>query len=257
MISPFIDSRGVFGRPEVNLESHFGGNDMKTIKTIILLSIILSATATAQQRFDMLVRDDFFAGISGDTERFERAMHKIEDARKQNPKDPEIMVWHGAGLYFQSGLAFAKNDTQNGITLRTQGIAEMNKAVKLAPDNVSVRIPRGAVLISSARYAPPQYARPLLEAGVSDYEQTLRLQSDLMDKLSTHSKGELLLGLADGYSQLGNVKKAKQYFDTMATDPILKGSKYEQKANAWLENKPEAKSPEFFQCSGCHKDPAQ
>ena len=65
-----------------------------------------------------------------------------------------------------------------------------------------------------------------------------------------HPRGELLTGLADGWSRLGNNEKARGYFERITTE--LKGTVYEQKAKAWLENKPEAKSPGFFNCSGCH-----
>ena len=69
-------------------------------------------------------------------------------------------------------------------------------------------------------------------------------------ELGVHPRGELLTGLADGWSRLGNNDKARGYFERIATE--LKGTVYEQKAKAWLEDKPEAKKPGFFNCSGCH-----
>lgn len=64
--------------------------------------------------------------------------------------------------------------------------------------------------------------------------------------------GELLTGLADGWNRMGNPDKARTYFDRIVTE--LSGTVYEQRAKAWLENKPEAKSPQFFACTGCHVD---
>jgi len=131
-----------------------------------------------------------------------------------------------------------------------QGLAEMEQAVNLAPSNVAVLIPRGASLISASRFTPPQFAKPILETGVGDYEKVLKIQEPTFARMSAHSKGELLMGLADGWNRLGNTEKAKQYFTKMKSE--LPGSVYERKAQAWLENRPESKAAEFFNCSGCH-----
>jgi len=69
-------------------------------------------------------------------------------------------------------------------------------------------------------------------------------------EIGAHPRGELLTGLADGWSRLGDTEKARSYFERIETE--LRGTVYEQKAKAWLENKPEAKAPGFFNCSGCH-----
>src|ERR1051326_6901329 len=52
----------------------------------------------ATTRFDFLVREDFFAGMAGNREAFNRAMKVCEDALAKNPKHAEAMVWHGSGL---------------------------------------------------------------------------------------------------------------------------------------------------------------
>src|SRR4051794_18787746 len=63
----------------------------------------LIPAATAQQpagqrieRFDFLVREDFFAGLAGDREKFQRAMKLCEDTLAKNPKHADAMVWHGS-----------------------------------------------------------------------------------------------------------------------------------------------------------------
>ena len=126
----------------------------------------------------------------------------------------------------------------------------MEQAVRLAPSNVAVLIPRGATLITATRFLPSELGKAPLQTGVSDFEQVLRLQEPRFSQLGVHPRGELLTGLADGWSRLGNDAKAREYFERIATE--LKGSVYEQKAKAWLENKPEVNSPGFFNCSGCH-----
>lgn len=224
---------------------------MRTVKlSTIAMFVLAGAVALAQERFDTLVRNDFFAGLAGNKEAFERAMKKIEETLARDPKHVEAKVWHGAGVFFRSSEAFQKGDTATGLKLWQGGLDEMEEAVKLAPTNIAVLIPRGASLIASSRYTPPDFARPILKTGLSDFEKVLHIQEPTFGKLSTHSRGELLIGLADGWSRLGEKDKARQYFQRIATE--LSGSVYEQKAKAWLEDKPEVKSPEFFNCSGCH-----
>jgi hypothetical protein len=222
------------------------------------VSLVLGRTAAAQESADVLVREDFFAGIMlNDMARFERGMKKAEEVMQQEPNNAEMMVWHGAGLFFRAGMAFRNSDFQSGRTLQSQGLARMQQAVDLAPNNVRVRVARGAALLNSSRYMPPQAGRPLAETGVSDYETTLEIQKATFDSLSTHSKGELLLGLADGWLRIGNAEKARGYFEMMSKDATLQGSEYERKGAAWLAGAPESKTPTFFQCVGCHKTEAK
>jgi hypothetical protein len=58
------------------------------------------------------------------------------------------------------------------------------------------------------------------------------------------------MSLGDGWNRMGNPAKARGYFERIAKE--LKGTVYEERANAWLEGNPEAKAAAFFACSGCH-----
>ena len=123
-----------------------------------LLALVLSSLQTSAQpadRFDMLVRADFFAGFSGDAARLARGMDACEQVLRDNSRHPEAMVWHGSGLIFEAGSAFASHDEARGAQLWTKGLREVDEAVALAPDNPGVLIPRGAVLLQATRDAPP------------------------------------------------------------------------------------------------------
>src|SRR5439155_20496427 len=97
----------------------------------------------AAQRFDYLVRADFFAGVAGDEARLQKAIDVCERTLADNPKHPEALVWHGAAALVQSGRAFQGGDMSAGGQLWERGLREMNEALALAPDNVGVLIPRG------------------------------------------------------------------------------------------------------------------
>jgi hypothetical protein len=202
----------------------------------------------AQERFDLKVRNYFFAGFAGDKESLETGMKMCEEALATDAKNAEALVWHGSGLVFESGAFFQKGDQKSGMELWTRGMGEMDEAVTLAPDKVGVRIPRGAALMATSRFVPPDTAKPLLVKAVDDYEHTYEMQSSYFDKLGKHPRGELMIGMADGYSRLGDQEKAATWFKRIQTD--LKGTPYEKSADLWLETKslPAAKAG----CLGCH-----
>lgn len=220
------------------------------IKTLAFAMSITCCMAFAQQRFDFKVRNYFFSGLSGNQPALETGMKLCEEILAADPKDPEALVWHGSGLYFQGGQAFRKGDQQTGMQLYVRGMKEMDGAVALAPDHIGVRIPRGATLLAGSRFMQPDMARPLVERAVSDYEKAYELQADRLDQLGTHPRGELLIGLADGYNRLGDQEKAKSWFDRIKTDAALKGTPYETSADLWIETK--SLPPSKAGCIGCH-----
>jgi hypothetical protein len=171
--------------------------------------------APAPERFDEKVRADFFDGMRGDDAAMARAMKVCEETLAKNPKHAEAMVWHGAGVVTESRNAFRVGDRAKGIDLYTKGIAEMDAAVALEPDNVGVRIPRGAVFLAMAPFVPEPEKTKLLERGLSDYERTYALQEAEFPKLTLHAREQLLYGLTDGYANLGQTDKAQSYFERM------------------------------------------
>jgi len=213
---------------------------------------LLAGGLLAQQPSD--IRADMFAILNGDFERFERGMQGLEAQLAKNPGDPKLKVLHGNGILARAGEAFKKGDMQNAMKLWQSSLDEMAQAVELAPDDIFVRARRGVVLISASRSSsmPPMMSRPLTQSAVEDFEKVLQIREkeNTLVQRSTHQRGELLTALADGWNRLGNPEKARSYFERVTRD--LKGTIYEQKANAWLEGKSEAKAAEYFSCTGCH-----
>jgi tetratricopeptide (TPR) repeat protein len=205
--------------------------------------------AREQERFDYLVRADFFAGAGGDQASLDRAMKLCEDTLAKNPKHGEAMVWHGSGLMVLSGQAYRKGDFQKGMELWNRGLKEMEEAARLEPDNVGVLIPRGATLLAASQFArPAEQATAMLEKGLNDYERVLSLQSSYFDRLSGHGRGELLFGLAEGWQRLGNKEKARGYFERVVKE--AQGSGRQKQAAAFLET---GTLPANSQsCTGCH-----
>ena len=228
---------------------------MKTITVSLGIAMLLAGTLFAQQSLDIrTVGQDLLAVLNGDTERFDRGMQGLEALMAKSPNDPKLKVLHGNGVFARSGAAFEKGDIQNAMKLWQSALDEMTQAVEQAPDDIFVRARRGVVLISASRSSsmPPAMAKPLTQSAVEDFERVLevRERDQTLSQQSTHKRGELLTGLADGWNKLGNPGKARSYFERVTRD--MKGTVYEKKAQAWLEDKPEAKAVDYFACSGCH-----
>src|SRR5262245_53300443 len=221
-----------------------------TIVTLMLSAALAQNAPAAPQRFDYLVRADFFAGAAGDEARLAKVVEICERALTDNPKHAEAMVWHGAAVLVRAGQAFQKGDSATGGPLFDRAMKEMNDAAALAPDNPGVLIPRAAVLFEATRGMPPQVARPLLESALANYEHVLNVQSAYWSTLGDHGKGELLFGLAEGYARLGDRQKAREYFERLIKDAPTSGQA--PRATQWMEtgSLPKASG---LSCVGCHK----
>jgi tetratricopeptide (TPR) repeat protein len=208
-----------------------------------------AAQQKTEKRFDYLVRADFFAGFAGDQTALDRAMKLCEETLAKNPRHAEAMVWHGGGLLFISGRHFQKGDVQKGMELWNRGLKEMDEAVALAPDSVSVLIPRGATLIPASRFVrSADESKALLQKGVNDYEKVLGIQKTYFAGISGHARGELLFGLAEGWQRLGNAEKSRGYFQRIVTE--AQGSERQQQAKDFLATGTLPASTQS--CTGCH-----
>ena len=218
---------------------------------LALLEVVAGQSPPAPERFDYVVREDFFAGLRGDAGRLARAMKVCEDLLAKNPRHAEALVWHGAGLMLQAGLAVRSGDAQAARALSTRGVGEMEAAVAMAPDEVGVLVPRGAVLSGAAR-AVSDRARSaaFLRTAVADYEKAVGVQAPSFPRMSEHARGELLGGLADGWFRLGEEDRARGYLTRMVAE--LPGTAYADAAAKWLAEKPLREGPSVT-CVGCHE----
>lgn len=214
-----------------------------------LVSFGTALLSAPPDRFDHKVRNDFFAGFAGNKEAFDRALKVSEETIAENPNHAEALVWHGAATYFLAGQSFQKGDAAKGMELYQKGFGEMDKAVKLAPDSVGVRIPRGAAILAATTFQPvDERVKGEIMRAIDDYQHTYDMQKGYLEKIGDHPLGQLLLGLADGYSRVGETEKAKTYF-AMAEEK-LPGTEYAKRAAAWRETG--KLTTQQKQCYGCH-----
>ena len=68
----------------------------------------------------------------------------------------------------------------------------------------------------------------MLEKAAADYEHVYQLQSTRLSQLGQHPLGELLFGIADTNSRLGNQERAAEFFDKI--DSLLPNTPYAKRA---------------------------
>ena len=217
---------------------------------LLLLALGVSIAALAQQRFDFKVREDMFAGMDGDTAAFDRAMKLIADTLAATPDHAEALVWRGDGRLFLAGQAFQRGAFADGLRLSAEGLADMDRAVSLAPNGIAVRVLRATGLQPYARGLRPfdrAGADKLTAIAIGDFEFVVATSLPYWSKLSEHGRGELLGALADGWSSLGEPAKVNADLDRMSRE--LPGSAYARNA-ALRRADPSARVP--LTCLGCH-----
>jgi hypothetical protein len=133
--------------------------------------------------------------------------------------------------------------------LSIKGQKEMDEAVALEPDNIGVRIPGSATLLTASRgIRSSEVARPMISKGLADCEHVFELQKNYVDKLGTHPKGELLFGIAEAVSRMGDTENATAFFERNGKE--MPATECARRAAKWLSTR----SLELSEttCVGCH-----
>lgn len=218
--------------------------------TASFCAALLAASQSSGGRFDMTVRGEMFAGMSGDSAAMDRAMKICEQALAKDPGNPEALVWHGSGLIFLGGQAIRAADYAKGKQMMVNGLREMDEAVEKMPGHIEVLIPRGATLLEYSKHDPsPERARATLEKALGDYEKVLALQKAVWQELPMHSRGELLSGLAEGWLRAGDASKARTFMELLVKE--TRGSRYAARAQDYLKAA-NAQERLDWHCIGCH-----
>jgi hypothetical protein len=150
---------------------------------------------------------------------------------------------------FLAGQAARQQDFATAGERARRGRAELDRADEIAPDSLSVMLVRAVVLNASAPNVRDQaQARTMQQAAIAGFEKALAIQTPYLDRLSEHSRGELLAGLAEGWSRLGEAERARGYLERIVKE--LPNTRYQTRARAWLEDGPQS-GP--LTCLTCHR----
>jgi len=217
---------------------------------VAMLLALLLATPTAADEpkgFNETARELFSAGFAGNQESLERGMAFVERTLEADPDHPGALVWQASGWIFQSREHFRQGDRDTGRALFAKGVAQMNRAVSLAPDSLQTLIPRAAVMLCSAPHIPDATTRTrFLETAAGDYTKILEIRSPEFDSLSMFTRGELLGALAEALWRLEKREEAGVYLHRMIEE--LPDSPYSLMARKQLDNPETTARLTWFGC---------
>ena len=221
---------------------------MRRLLALALILIPLGARAE-EARFDNQVREYFFSGFAGVSADLAKGMAICEAALRENPDNAEALVWHGAGTFFKSGMAFRAGNPSAGLILQAKALAEFDRAVALEPHTPATLVPRATALFNGARHAPPTIGEPWLRQALADFAEVETFNLEAGAGLSEHDKGEVLGALAEGWDRLGDSAKSHAYLKRIRAE-LPAQSNYVQRADEWLRT---GQRPDRMTCLGCHK----
>ena len=185
--------------------------------------ILFGSTSSFAQTFDSLQKD-FGAGMSGDEKAFKNALNQSEELLSKNPKDAEILVLHGSATLFLAGQNFQAGNFSEGGKLWQKGQTEMDEAVKLSPENINILMTRGTTYLSASKQFPvKEEAERLLKIGIGDYEK-ITLDKNFK-QFPEGLRSNILFGLAEGYAQMKDNRKALDFYRILSTDATGKPKK--------------------------------
>jgi hypothetical protein len=215
--------------------------------------MVIGAVAAGAQGFDFeRVRSDLFAGAAGDAESLQRAIAATERALADDAKNAQALSVHGFGTVLAAGQAYQKGNATRGSELFQRGLAEVGKAVELAPADGLVRVLRGILLQQVSRQVPPAMQTSMLEDSRSDFQFLFDAQAAALDQLGPHRLGELLQALGDIHSRQGRPADAERYY--VMIQQTLPGTGYAARADEWMKTR-QPLPPERTTCIGCHTGP--
>ena len=186
-------------------------------------------------KFNAELEKDFQAGTAGDQIALVRALQTADKILAANPKDAETLVWRGIGGLAQAGKAFQSGNFAEGGELWQKALENMKSAVELEPRNVSIRMLRGAALLSAAKQFPsPDVARNLRETAAVDFEQVLIVTGEKFKTMPEKQRQQVLYNLADAYDKLGDKIKTRVFYQRFV-DETSKAGKMRETAIEWLK----------------------
>jgi mono/diheme cytochrome c family protein len=207
-----------------------------------------ASSVVASEKLSAQVITDLFNGIGGNAAALQRGFEVTAQIIAANPNHAEALAWHGAATLFKSSTENLSALERIGFFQR--GTKEMDSAVGMAPDNISVRMARGTVLRILTPGMPRLGNVPgLIENARLDYQRMFDLQKDRLDSLGPHPLGELLQGLAELNSRQGKTEEAERYYGMIQT--MLKGTEYATRASEWMQTRQPLPTPRTA-CVSCH-----
>ena len=141
------------------------------------------------------------AGSAGDEDAVERGEELLEKLVELEPENPDVHCWYGSVLTLvgrDAWLPFNKTRYVN------KGTKEMDVAVKLAPDNVNIRMVRA----NNSLALPSFFNR--IDTAIVDFEHLITMAEKNQKMFDNDFQSRIHLKLGYAYKKKGKLDKARE-----------------------------------------------
>jgi hypothetical protein len=198
-----------------------------------------------------LLREDVFAGfLQKNLARLGRAERNADALLASRPAErAPILAWQGSIALTRAALAYEAGqlDEFGRQHQRAQGL--FADAMMLGPDTVGVFAIVGGTQTSIADRLPAAERQAGWELAYAAYQRLWTLQSQILEKLPVHHKGEVLSGMALSADRTGRGEEAAAQVERILT--LLPDTAYAARAREWQEN-PSQRATARLTCQTCH-----
>jgi tetratricopeptide (TPR) repeat protein len=207
--------------------------------------------ADARLTVHTLLREDIFAGfLQNDLARLARAEKNAEQLLASRPAErASVLAWQGSIALTRAAMASEANQPEQFRQHYRRAQDLFTEAMKLGPDNVGVFAITGGSQVSIADRLPAAERKAGWELGYSAYQQLWKLQSQIIEKLPLHHKGEVLSGLAQTADRTGRREEAAAQIERILT--LLPDTPYASRARQWKDD-PSGRAESKLTCQTCH-----
>lgn len=196
--------------------------------------IEIEAGTSGYRGFEREVFADFIKAAQGDEDARKSLVAACERAIEADPAHAEAIAWRGATRMFEAGTASEGGNFMAAMQHTNAALADLNKARELEPENPGVRMVAAQTLLNLARYHPIEnMASGYAKQGIEDAKAALSKLYNNWDKQPADVKGQLMMGVAEGYDKLGKATEARDWCNRVIG--AVPGTTWAKQAQAWID----------------------
>jgi hypothetical protein len=228
-----------------------------TVVTLVAISAAVPAQAPEPPITDSrltvhtLLREDVFAGFQqGDVARMARAEKNADLLLASRSADrANILAWQGGLALTRAVMANEARQPDQFRQHYRRAQELFAEAMKLGPTEVGVFAITGGSQVSIADRLPVEERKAAWELGYTAYQQLWKMQSQMIEKLPLHHKGEVLSGLAQTAARTGRNEEATANVERILT--MMPDTPYASRARQWKDD-PSQRATSKLACQTCH-----
>jgi len=198
-----------------------------------------------------LLREDIFAGfLNNNMDRVARAEQNIELLLKERPAErANLLAWKGGAALQRAVRAHEAAKPDEFAKYFQDARESFAAAAKISSGNDGVAAITGGSYGFFGDRLPLEYRAAAWSKAYDNYSTLWKQQSQGIDQLPLHHKGELLSGMAQSAQRTGRGEESAQFVDRMLT--MLAETPFEKTARQWKAD-PASVATTNLMCKNCH-----